>query len=424
MATLHAVDIFTPGAYPKHTYVARPEGFETQLTDALSVKGQVVSLSGPSKSGKTVLIERVVGLSNLIPIGGASIKTPDEVWSRALDWMAAPYESTTTKTGSVSASLQVGAKGEVSAIVAKGEASAQAGASIGGQYAVSNKRLRGGMAEVARDIADSDYVLLIDDFHYMPREAQVEVAKQLKEAVRLGIKIVTASVPHRADDVVRANPELRGRVAAVDLAYWKREELEQIGQIGFGRLNVALGGEAISRFAAEAAGSPQLMQSICLRACFRLNAREVQSTQTTHRIDAAGVKELFEDTASVTDFRSLVDVLDAGPRTRGTDRKVFRFRDGTEGDVYRCILKAMAAEPLRLSFHYDDFVARVSDICVDDHPVGSSIIGTCNHMSKLAAAQFPRERVIDWDETKTVLDIPDPYLLFYLRWSNRLVEQG
>lgn len=43
-------------------------------------------------------------------------------------------------------------------------------------------------------------------------------------------------------------------------------------------------------------------------------------------------------------------------------------------------------------------------------------------MDKLALERFPDERALSWDATKEVLDIPDPYLLFYLRWSGRLAE--
>src|SRR5689334_20407141 len=67
-------------------------------------------------------------------------------------------------------------------------------------------RGRGGMAQVANEIGNSDYVLFVDDFHYMPRELQSEVAKQLKAAAELGIKSCVATVPHRSDDMVRANP--------------------------------------------------------------------------------------------------------------------------------------------------------------------------------------------------------------------------
>lgn len=58
------------------------------------------------------------------------------------------------------------------------------------------------------EIGNSDFVVLIDDFHYMPRDVQTEAAKFLKEAVRLGVRICAAAVRHRGDNVVRANPDL------------------------------------------------------------------------------------------------------------------------------------------------------------------------------------------------------------------------
>ena len=60
--SLKAHDVFVPGAYPQYTYVPREsEGLEGTLKDSLNTPGQIISLSGPSKSGKTVLVERVVG---------------------------------------------------------------------------------------------------------------------------------------------------------------------------------------------------------------------------------------------------------------------------------------------------------------------------------------------------------------------------
>jgi hypothetical protein len=46
---------------------------------------------------------------------------------------------------------------------------------------------------------------------------KTEVAKTLEEAVRIGVKIVNAAVCQRGDDVMRANPELRGRARAINI---------------------------------------------------------------------------------------------------------------------------------------------------------------------------------------------------------------
>jgi hypothetical protein len=421
---LKATEVFVPGAYPQHTYVMRKaEGLEESLRDSLSTAGQVVSLSGPSKSGKTVLVERVVGRDYLIPISGSSLRSSESVWEKVLDWMDVPNSVAKSRTAGATIGAEATAKGGIEVkSLAKAEAGGTARGEISGEMATEVVRERRGLAPVVQEIANSDFVVLIDDFHYMDRALQAEVAKTLKEAVRLGVKIVTAAVAHRGDDVVRANPELRGRVRAIDLRYWNTDELGLIADAGFSVLNAEVGTASVSRFSAESAGSPQLMQLLCLQARFVLDLREHTILKRSATVDEGLLARIFEQTSASTDFRSLVDVLDAGPRIRGTERKTYKFHDGTEGDVYRVILKAISDAPPRLSFPYQDLLKRTEKVCSGEFPVGSSVTGTCLHMVKLAEEKFPDERAVDWDEQKQVFDIPDPYLPFYLRWSGRLKE--
>src|SRR3954466_949138 len=97
--------------------------------------------------------------------------------------------------------------------------------------------------------------------HYMNKETQQEVARQIKEAAEKGVRICTASVPHRSDDVVRSNPELRGRVRAIDFEYWKLPEILQIADAGFPALGIDLPQGVREYLGNEAFGSPQLMQA-------------------------------------------------------------------------------------------------------------------------------------------------------------------
>lgn len=423
---LKAIEVFVPGSFPQYTYVLRNEDrFESSLRDALDTPGQIVSLTGPSKSGKTVLVEKVVGRDLLIAISGTSIRSPEDVWERVLDWMDVPNSTSKRQSAGGLIGAEIGGKGSAGIpFVAKGELSASGHGEITGERATETTSGRKGLQQVVDEIANSDFVILIDDFHYMDREVQIEVAKSLKEAVRLGVKIVTAAVSYRGDDVVRANPELRGRVRAIDLRYWKPKELEQIATSGLHALNAEFSLNAIRTFIEESAGSPQLMQLLCLQACFVLNIRDASEGlfPRVANVDDTTLKTILEQTSASTDFRSLVDVLDAGPRTRGTERKTYEFADHTEGDVYRVVLRAVADNPPRLSYPYEELLTRTAKVCVDESPVGSSVTGTCLHMAKLAREKFPNERAVDWDEQKQVFDIPDPYLLFYLRWSNRLHE--
>lgn len=424
---LKATAVFVPAAYPLYTYVERAaQGFEETLRDALSTPGQLISLSGPSKSGKTVLVERVVGTEFLITITGASINQPSDVWDHVLNWIEAPSSTSGTRTIGGTLGSEVTGKGAVGIpMIAKGEVGIAARGELTGEVTTETIRERRGLPQVVQEIGESDFVVLLDDFHYMERSVQTEVAKTLKEAVRLGVKIVTAAVTHRGDDVVRANPELRGRVRAIDLGYWNEFELRAIANVGFEALNARVNDESIKKFTEESAGSPQLMQLLCLQTCFVLNFREKSDAWlgNVETLTEDVLNKVLEQTSANTDFRSLVDVLDGGPRTRGMERKTYNFRDGTIGDVYRAVLKAVANDPPCLSFPYEELTKRAALVCVSESPVGSSITGSCFQMSFLAREKFPKERAVDWDDQKQVFDIPDPYLLFYLRWSGRLREQ-
>jgi hypothetical protein len=123
---------------------------------------------------------------------------------------------------------------------------------------------------------------------------------------------------------------------------------------------------------------------------------------------------VLERTSTTTDFSTLLSVLHAGPKQRGTERKQFRFVDGSKGDVYRCVLLAIKADPSSLSFRYDEMLRRTVNVCKGDSPVGSSVAESLAQMAKLAKT-IQDAPVIEWDED--VLDIVEPYFLFFLRCS-------
>ena len=93
-----AIEVFTPNSVPTFTYVERAtHKFEERLREAFSVPNMIISVSGPSKSGKTVLINKVIEPENLIPISGATIKSADDLWALVLGWMDTPTTRTERK---------------------------------------------------------------------------------------------------------------------------------------------------------------------------------------------------------------------------------------------------------------------------------------------------------------------------------------
>jgi len=375
----------------------------------------------PAKSGKTVLIERVVGADHLITVSGAAIKSAEQLWDRILDWINAPVSTGGIKTVGGGLKIAAGAKGEAGiSYLAKG--SVEGSSAIEGNiaHADSVTRERRGMTQVIEEIANSSFVVFIDDFHYIDRSIQADVARQIKAAASAGVKICTASVPHRADDVVRGNPELRGRVRAVDIDYWQPDELERIASAGFHLMNLLVKTDAIRKYITECSGSPQLMQTLCLQTCFEAEVREACDICTDLSMDDSYVPKVLEETSTRIDFGSLVRKMHNGPKTRGTERKEFDFSDGSRGDVYRCVLLAIAADPPCLSIPYNDLIKRIEAACTRGTPQSASIYQACGQIEKMALEMYPDQRVVEWEEDE-IMEIEDPYFLFYLRWSGKLL---
>ena len=69
-------------------------------------------------------------------------------------------------------------------------------------------------------------------------------------------------------------------------------------------------------FAIEAAGSPQLMQSICQWMCNHLGCARHGDPPRSVVLDELARKEILFLTSSMVDFRSLVRALIAGPKVK------------------------------------------------------------------------------------------------------------
>lgn len=421
---LFATEVFTPNQFPAYTYIERPkEDLEGKLKRALATPNVIVSLSGPSKSGKTVLAKKLVGEENLIHVFGAEIASGSELWERVLGWMDAPSSVTEQNTDSRANKTggEVAAKGTILVAEASGKATFDTTGTH--SQSASATRADNSLSRVVREIAKSDYVVFLDDFHYIPTEAaQQDVARQLKAAGERGIKICTATVPHRADNVVRNNPELRGRLAQVDTTFWSPEELVEIAKAGFAKLQVKLPQAKMMDIAREACGSPQLMQRICLDVCFSLGIEKEFDAPKEMDFNPQQFQAVLQQSSTHSDFGTMVANMHQGPKERGKDRHVHELVDGSQGDVYRVILLALSHGAPVMEVPYNDLMDRIRKVCVGTGPSASSVVQACRQISWIALRVAPRERVLEWDDQELTgtMSVVDPYFLFYLRRSKKL----
>ncbi|HHA1766972.1 TPA: hypothetical protein ACOEDU_000431 [Enterobacter ludwigii] len=413
---MHAKDVFTPGKYPTHTLVdVHLASKEQQLKDALELGTMLVSISGPSKSGKTVFVKKSLGNENLIEITGAGIHSANDLWMRVFDILGTPVTQVQTTTNTSSFSGTGKASGQASIFVAK----ANIEGSVTGGYSHASQTAESFSVDplqlLKQEIGGTDFVVFIDDFHYISKEVQAELARQIKDAIANDCKFICASVPYHSDDVIRGNSDLRGRIFNIDFDYWDESNLTLIAEMGFKLLNITPDTNVISNLVKESAGSPQLMQYLCLNSCYEINARSTSITSTAYPDNPDLLERVCRRTLASADYSSIVDKMRDGPKTRGSDRKAYISTKGWQGDVYVFLLKAIALNPPTLTFRYADLVSRVQSLCIGESPSGSGITSACQHSTAIANTAAANN-IIEFDQENDVLDIRDPYLLFYLRW--------
>lgn len=423
-----ATEIFVPSDFPRITYVEREdEKLERRVRDAIGTPRSPISVSGPSKSGKTALIRKIVGDDNIIHIFGAQISSPSDLWEVVLQWMDTPTSNTEIKATSdtagpsLNASATLGLSGVGSVTVGGG--GSRSVSSSSSSTVVTQIR---GMSGVVREIGNSEFLVFLDDFHYIPRELQEAIGRQIKVGSEAGIRFCIASVPHRSDDVVRSNPELRGRTINIDTSFWTREDLLKIAEKGFDALNAVIDPAVLEKFAQESCTSPQIMQAVCLQLCFNLRLRVAYETKCNLKVTTEDVSDALEQTSSRADYTSLVKQMHAGPRVRGTERKEFEFKDGSKGDAYRACLLALAADPPAMEFNYADLQSRITSVCVNEKPVGSSVTESLKQIAGFADLMHPNQRIVEWDPDTAsgTFAVIDPYFLFFLRASDLLKALG
>jgi hypothetical protein len=405
--------VFVAGGLPRVTYVARDElRLETRLRAYLDERHRILSLTGPTKSGKTVLVRKVVDNSAVL-VPGAGIDTLATFWRILVDLLGGYTEETREKVQADSLTDEASVEGGFQAVA---KASVEIRESLG---TVDSKRQsftrRRPDQQVALDALrrHPDLVLFVDDFHYIEREVQLGIVRAMKAPLFDGTRVILASVPHRAFDAVRVEKEMTGRVETLEIPLWSERDLRGIATQGFDALNVGTYGPVVNRLAKESFGSPLLMQDFCLTFC-KQNAVFEREDRKKLLQAPEDFQAFLRDRASGAS-KTTFDLLAQGPRQR-SDRIQRLFTNGRTGDIYEAVLAAIAATGPQTALPYDELRASLRRVLAEEPPKRHEVTRVLDEMTKIAK-RMEGEPVIEFDEDYDTIHISDPFFAFYLRWG-------
>lgn len=421
--TLRAAEVFVPGGMPQHTYVKREaRKLELEIANVASGSSKLITVTGPTKSGKTVLVNGILPRKDrkAIWIDGGSVTSETDFWDvicQELDAVTS-HESSTGEEANSKGQLTVGAGAKVPLI---GDAKAEG--SIGRDQKRSTQRKTGRSVSSKtaglQSLREKRIPVVVDDFHYIDREIQGKLVRALKPLVFEELPVFLIAIPHRRYDAIRVEREMTGRLLTVRVDFWTTHELARIPEEGFPLLSVDVGAGVISTLAREANGSPHLMQDFCLQLC---KDEEIEATSKA-KIDIRTFRsDLFRRVARASG-RVVYDRLAQGPRSR-TDRKQRRLRSGGEADIYKvCLLALAKLEPGLEKISYDTLRGAIRNILDVDIPQAHEVSRVMENMAEISRNEETSAPVLDWDTEQRELHITDPYFAFYLKWGVEEIEK-
>ena len=279
---------------------------------------------------------------------------------------------------------------------------------------ISHRILRS-QSSMMRYIIDNDFVLVIDDFHYASEDIQLYIARTIKTYLINGLKVIILSLPHRADDAIRLNPDLIGRTSFIEIAPWSIDELKEIGLKGFPLLNIAIDDVVLEHMAVESISSPQLMQDICFNLAYRMEKND--ATIVSREMVSIALRETVKKHKQV--YSHVLKAALEGPAQGKNKRTHYILQDGRQVDIYMLLLISISSDPPELSLPVQEIQRRFSNLLAENNakqPRSIDISNVVKNIKNIMKERAKNLDTIDW-KAKT-LYILDSFLLFYLRCSD------
>lgn len=403
-------DVFIAGGRPTFTYVTRrAASIDERFRLGLRARGQVVSICGSSKCGKTVFCSRALQGSPFVWISAGSVTgdgspSVSDIWKKVCYVLNYPVRINVSRSSSRTGGVKAGLGSWLSF-----ENSMLSGSELSRTYEIDS------MESAIRHLLEHRMVLVVDDYHYLPEDVRRKFARSIKSAIHDGLKVILISVPYHGLDIVKAEYDLEGRVDVVSMPEWSVDDLRQIGEKGFTALNVEYPEWVVSRLAEEAQQSPLLMQKLCSEFCIRFGI-DKRFDRPTSLPDGVSLSEVFSWYAGNMGYSGFAK-LEAGPAT-GRVRQSYNLRTGTSADIYRVLLMAIASTDSFPSIPLGALRLRIDQLVPTNPPTSAEIESAIGHFSSVSIGR-DRDFIFDWLADEQLICVTDPFLRYYLRWRVR-----
>jgi hypothetical protein len=420
MATLK--EVFVPGGMPSYTYQERKDPTDEDKDIDLAKKlrratgrlRKFISVAGPTKSGKTVLVRKVFPKESSVWIEGAHISSVADFWNEVH-----------SKLGLSTPSSLAEGKGKAESKEYEGSAGIKPGGigseikeklvQAGNRSLVEVKEFATSAAHLGLEgLLRSNRVLVIDDFHYVSSEVQTSIIRGLKQAVFDGLTVILILIPHRMHQAATVEMDVDGRTHTLEIPEWSGTELFAIAETGFRALNVRVHAITINAMVVECFQSPHLMQDLCSLMCDDWGVLETHAGSLRTLDFVKGKDEFFERFATDAVNPNTFRALQKGPER--TNRVPRPLKAGGTCDTYEAVLMALRTLDVMSPVRWSDLRKGLQEILIEE-PQQQEVTRVLEKMDEIAKER-DGEPVIDYVKEQRELHLVDPFFRFYVRWGS------
>lgn len=413
---LRMTKVFIPGGFPTVTYIARKEKqLEERVLAAQDSLAKLVIVTGATKSGKTVLVDKVFPQNSSIWIDGGAVSDENSFWEIIVEKADLFTEKEYVEQNMESSTIEAEGSIEGNVLVVKGTATTKGTAGVENVSGRNLKRTIASKVAAINMLQSEEIPLVVDDFHYIDKKIQKSIVRALKAPIMHGLPVIFIAIPNRKYDAVEVEREMTGRIENIEMPVWEEEELKSIAEQGFGALNIKVSSLLITKLSQSAYGSPFLMQEFCRTLCQNCEIEEYMEKEQ-YISDNIDIKNVFIEIAEHSG-RSIFNKLKRGPRAR-SDRKKRVLQSGEETDIYGVVLEGLKAlKPGVESMPYELLRNNIKNVLAENPPQKNEISRVLDQIAKISYTDTSSTPVIDWQRDDDIITVTDPFFAFFLRWA-------
>ena len=289
-------EVFTPSMPAREAFVER-ESINDRLIDAIRTPGKQLIIYGHSGSGKSTLIERKLFelYENHITVSCIKGMTFNQVVLDAFDQLDAFFIA----GGSVQKSESWNA--QISSLWAQVSAAKTNSSELRSERILPAQLTP---QNLARLMGASNACLVLEDFHKLDDEEKSKLAQAMKmfmDSARNypAVKAVAVGAVGTAREVVAYDPEMRNRVAEIEIPLMSSYEIKGIIFAGEERLGVKFEKGVVDSIVRFSNGIPAICHQLCLSACLAAGVSVARNDGVVIKLPdlEAAVTEFVESTS-------------------------------------------------------------------------------------------------------------------------------